>query len=97
MSRAFVKEDDGDAKPVRHFGLPPRRDRGYDAAAALALLEAARDGYTEDAEAATGYRWGDAHLHPHVKKLMEKELGRSEEEQDRRFIQVARRFLRYQP
>lgn len=95
MSRAFVKEDDGDVKPRRSFGLPPRGDRSYDAAAALALLEAARDGYTEDAEAATGYRWGEQHLHPHVRKLMEKELGRPEEEQDRRFIQMARRFLRY--
>ena len=95
MSRAFVKEDDGDVKPRRSFGLPPRRDRSYDAAAALAMLEAARDGYTEDAEEATGYKWGEQHLHPHVQKLLDKELGRPEEEQDRRFIQMARRFLRY--
>lgn len=95
MSRAFVKEDDGDAKPRRHFGLPSRGDRSYDAAAALALLEAARDGYTADAEEATGYRWGEQHLHKHVQKLMDKELARPEEEQDRRFLQVARRFLRY--
>ena len=94
MSRAFVKEDDGAARPRRQFGLPPRHDRSYDAAAALALLEAARDGYTEDAEVATGYRWGDPHLHSHVRKLMQKEEGRTEHEQDRRFIQVARRFLR---
>jgi hypothetical protein len=45
MSRAFVKEDDGDAKPKRTFGLPSRRDRSYAAASALALIEAARDGY----------------------------------------------------
>lgn len=95
MSRAFVKEDDGDAKPRRTFGLPSRRDRSYAAASALALIEAARDGYTEDAEEATGYKWGDPHLHPHVEKLMEKELERPEEDQDRRFIQMARRFLRY--
>ena len=95
MSRAFVKEDDGDAKPRRTFGLPSRRDRSYSAASALALIEAARDGYTEDAEEATGYRWGDPHLRPHVQKLMEKELERPEEEQDRRFIQMARRFLNH--
>ena len=95
MSRAFVKEDDGDARPRRTFGLPPRRDRSFDAAAALALLEAARDGYTADAEEATGYRWGEPHLRPHVTKLMEKELARPESEQDRRFIQMAKRFLRY--
>ena len=97
MSRAFVKEDDGDViKPRRSFGLPSRGDRSYDAAAALAILEAARDGYVEDAEEATGYRWGEPHLHPHVQKLMDKELARPEEEQDRRFIQMARRFLRHQ-
>lgn len=95
MSRAFVKEDDGDVKPRRSFGLPSRRDRSYPAASALALLEAARDGYTEDAEEATGYRWGDPHLKPYVEKLLEKELERDEAEQDRRFIQMARRFLRY--
>jgi hypothetical protein len=96
MSRAFVKEDDGDVKPRRTFGLPSRSDRSYAAASALALIEAARDGYVEDAEEATGYKWGDPHLHPHVTKLMDKELERPEEEQDRRFIQMARRFLRYQ-
>jgi hypothetical protein len=96
MSRAFVKEDDGDAKPRRSFGLPSVRDPSFPAAAALALLEAARDGYTADAEDATGYKWGDPHLRPHVQKLMDKELGRPEEEQDRRFIQMARRFLRHQ-
>lgn len=97
MSRAFVKEDDGDNRPRRTFGLPSRRDRSYPAASALAILEAARDGYTEDAEDATGYRWGDPALKPHVQKLMEKELERPADEQDRRFIQVARRYLRYQP
>jgi hypothetical protein len=96
MSRAFVKEDDGDAKPRRHFGLPSPRDPAHPAASALALIEAARDGFTADAEEATGYRWGDSHLRPHVQKLMDKELERPEDEQDRRFIQMARRFLRHQ-
>ena len=95
MSRAFVKEDDGDVKPRRSFALPSRGDRSYAAASALVMIEAARDGYTEDAEEATGYKWGDPHLRPHVQKLMDKELERPEDEQDRRFIQMARRFIRY--
>jgi hypothetical protein len=33
-----------------HFGLPPREHPSFDAAAALALLEAARDGITQQAE-----------------------------------------------
>jgi hypothetical protein len=93
MSRAFVKEDSGDHEPTIHFGLPHRDDPSFDAAAALALLEGARDGYTHQAEEATGYRWGDPQLHPHVLKLMTKEAALPDEEQDRRFIQVARRFL----
>lgn len=96
MSRAFVKEDDGDEKPRRTFALPSLRDPSYAAASALVLIEAARDGFAEDAEEATGYKWGDPHLHPYVQKLMERELERPEDEQDRRFIQMARRFIRYQ-
>jgi hypothetical protein len=92
MSRAFVKED-ADDEPIRHFALPSPDDPAFDAAAALALLQAARDGYTQQAEAATGYRWGDPQLHPHVRKLMNKEEARPADEQDRRFLQVARRFL----
>jgi hypothetical protein len=77
--------------------LPSRRHPTYPAAAALAMIEAARDGYTELAEEETGYKWGDPALHGHVQSLIEKESARPEAEQDRRFIQVARRFLRYQP
>ena len=97
MSRAFVKEDGDDVQPRINFGLPSRRDPAFNAAAALALIEAARDGYTALAEAATGYKWGDPALHEHVQRLIEKESERPEAEQDRRFIQVARRFLRYRP
>jgi hypothetical protein len=97
MSRAFVKEDGDEVKPRVNFGLPSRRDPKFNAAAALALLEAARDGYTELAEEETGYKWGDPALFEHVKSLIEKEGERPEEEQDRRFIQVARRFLAYRP
>lgn len=96
MSRAFVKEDDDDARPRRTFGLPPRSDRSFDAAAGLALLEGARDGFLADAEEATGYKWGEPHLRVQVQRLMDKELARPEDEQDHRFVQMARRFLRYQ-
>ena len=91
MSRAFVKEDDTEP-PVR-ITLPDRDDPAFDAAAALALLDAARNGYIQQAEVATGYRWGDPQLHPFVRKLMNKEKELPEDEQDRRYIQVARRFL----
>ena len=92
MSRAFVKEDG--AEPPRRFALPERRDPSYPAASALALLEAACDGETALAEDATGYRWGDPHLTPHVERLLEQELERPADEQNRRFIQVARRYVR---
>src|SRR5207245_6232669 len=62
MSRAFVKEDPGESGPRRHYGLPPRDDPGFDAAAAEALLEAARAGETASAEQATGYYWGGPKL-----------------------------------
>jgi hypothetical protein len=93
MSRAFVKEDDGDNEPKHFFGLPSPDDPSYNAAAALTLLEAARDGHTAAAEAATGYRWGARELHDHVRRLMEKEQARAEDEQDTRFIRMAERFL----
>jgi hypothetical protein len=93
MSRAFVKEDAGDYVPPGSFGLPPRDDRRFDAAAARALIEAARDGNTPSAEAATGYRWGEPRLHRHVSKLLEKAEALPEHERDTRYIRVARRFL----
>jgi len=92
MSRAFVKEDSGDAVPGR-YALPERDDPRYDAAAARALLEAARDADTGSAEAATGYRWGEERLHPHVRRILAEAEALPEEERDRRFIRVARRFL----
>ena len=90
MSRAFVNEDAGGAVPRRNYGLPPRDDPGYDAAAAAALLEAARAGETEAAETATGYYWGEPALHAHVRKL----LARAVADGDDRLEQLARRFLR---
>jgi hypothetical protein len=92
MSRAFVKEDG--AEPPRRFVLPPPRDPSFPAAAALAMLEAAADGETSLAEEATGYRWGDPHLRPHVERLLEQERELPEEDQNRRFMQVAKRYLR---
>jgi hypothetical protein len=90
MSRAFVNEDAGGAVPRRDYGLPPRDDPEFDAAAASALLEAARAGETESAEAATGYYWGEPKLRDHVKRL----LSRARKEGDDRLEQLAERYLR---
>lgn len=93
MSRAFVNEDAA-SEPPRRFALPPVEDPGYDAAAAFAMLEAARDGDTKSAEEATGYRWGADRLRPHVERLLQRELDRPMAEQDGRLITVAKRYLR---
>jgi hypothetical protein len=90
MSRAFVNEDAGGSAPRRGYGLPAREDPGYDAAAAEALLEAARDGETESAEVATGYYWGEPRLREHVQHL----LSRARAAGDERLIQLAERWLR---
>jgi len=90
MSRAFVNEDAGGPAPRRGYGLPARHDPGYDAAAADALLEAARAGETESAEAATGYYWGEPRLHDHVRHI----LARARAAGDERLIQLAERWLR---
>ncbi|MDX1674380.1 MAG: hypothetical protein R3314_06190 [Longimicrobiales bacterium] len=92
MSRAFVNEDA--AEPPRRFALPPVDDPGYDAAAAFALLEGAREGDTRSAEEATGYRWGAEQLRPHVERMLEQERERPPVDRDDRLITVARRFLR---
>jgi len=90
LSRAFVNEDAGGGAPKRQYGLPPREDPGYDAAAAAALLEAAREGETESAEVATGYYWGERRLHEHVRRILE----RARAEGDERLMMLAQRFLR---
>jgi hypothetical protein len=90
MSRAFVNEDAGGGNPRRAYALPPRDDPGYDAAAARALLEAARLGETGSAEDATGYYWGEPRLHAHVRAI----LARAEADGDDRLETLARRFLR---
>lgn len=90
MSRAFVNEDAGGRAPRRDYGLPDRSDPAFDAAAAVALLEAARAGETAAAEEATGYYWGEQKLHVHVRQILE----RAQAEGDERLEQLARRFLR---
>ena len=91
MSRAFVDDDrDESGRPRRQFDLPPRDDPGFDAAAARALLEAARDGATGDAEQATGYYWGDAALRTHVEAIR----ARAAKEGDERLEQLAERYLK---
>lgn len=90
MSRAFVNEDAGGGGPRRGFGLPPRDDPTFDAAAADALLEAARDGDTESAELATGYYWGEPRLREHVQRI----LARARTNGDDRLAQLAERYLR---
>lgn len=90
MSRAFVKDDAGSwGTPGRRFGLPPRDDPDFAAAAAAALLEAAREGDTGAAEQATGYYWGEAKLRPHVERI----LAKARAEGDERLTQLAERFL----
>lgn len=97
MSRAFVKEDTDDNTPTLRFTLPRRRDPGFPAAAAMALLDAAYAGQTGAGEEATGYRWGDPALAGEVRRIMEEEEALPELEQDRRLVQVARRYLRASP
>ncbi|HVO35986.1 MAG TPA: hypothetical protein VMT21_10495 [Gemmatimonadales bacterium] len=91
MSRAFVKEDAGG--PERRYVLPKRDDPGYDAAAASALLEGADVGDSYGAERATGYRWGEPKLRPHVERILREALA----EQNDRLAQLAERFLEEQP
>ena len=90
MSRAFVNEDAGGGAPRRSYGLPPRDDPEYDAAAARALLEAAREGETASAEEATGYYWGEPKLASHVRRILKE----ARAAKDERLEQLAERFLR---
>ncbi|HTO72755.1 MAG TPA: hypothetical protein VMJ30_03000 [Gemmatimonadales bacterium] len=88
MSRAFVNEDASDGPPPR-YSLPPRTDPGYDEAAAWALLEGANQGDSASAEAATGYRWGEPRLIPHVRRFLAQARARHND----RMEQLAERFL----
>jgi hypothetical protein len=75
--------------PRRNYDLPERDDPGYDAAAARALLEAARVNETQLAERATGYYWGEPSLRSYVTVI----LAEAEQAGDDRLEQVARRYL----
>lgn len=88
MSRAFVNEDASSEPPPRYV-LPKRDDPGFDEAAAWALLEGANRGDSRSAELATGYRWGERKLAPHVQKI----LDRAREQGDDRLEQLATRYL----
>ena len=88
MSRAFVNEDARGPEPRYH--LPARDDPGYDSAAARALIEGANVGDSLSAEEATGYRWGEPQLKPHVERI----LADARREQNERLEELAERFLR---
>ena len=87
MSRAFVNEDAGADKSPR-FVLPKKTDPGYDEAAAWALLEGADMGDSRSAELATGYRWGEEKLQPHVDRIRQ----RAQQQGDERLVVLAERF-----
>jgi hypothetical protein len=89
VSRAFVKEDGPDG-PEHRYNLPDPDSPYYAEAAAWALLEGADRGASSDAESATGYRWGEKALVPHIRAILE----RAEAEDQDRVAQLARRFLR---
>ena len=89
MSRAFVNEDAG-AGPEPSYDLPEPGSAYYEEAAAWALLQGADRGDSVGAERATGRRWGQPELVPHVRAILE----RARREDDVRLEQLARRFLR---
>jgi hypothetical protein len=88
MSRAFVREE-GDDPEIR-YDLPEPGSPHFDEAAARALLQGADAGDSPSAERATGCRWGEPRLAPHVERL----LAEAEARGDDRGAQLARRFLR---
>ena len=90
MSRAFVKEDGPEPRPIVRHVLPPRDDPSFPEAAARALLEGARVSEVLMAEEATGHTWGDPALRPHVERVLAEARAAS----DDRLEQVAERYLR---
>lgn len=89
MSRAFVKEDAPEG-PEHRYELPDPGSPYYLEAAAWALIEGADRGDTKGAELATGYRWGDGELVPHVQRILE----RARTDDQDRVVKLARRYLR---
>ena len=89
MSRAFVNEDAGaDERPS--FSLPEPESPYYDEAASWALIQGADQGDSVSAELATGCRWGEERLIPHIRKILEEAESRDQD----RVAQLARRFLK---
>jgi hypothetical protein len=89
MSRAFVNEDAG-ATPDPEYDLPEPASPYYDEAAAWALIQGADEGDSRSAEQATGYRWGEKRLVPHIERILEQ----AREQDQSRVAQLAKRFLR---
>ena len=89
MSRAFVKEDPH-PEPEPRYELPDPDSARFAEAAASALIDGANQGNSRSAERATGYKWGEPTLVPHVRDI----LGRAKSDGDDRVIQLAERFLR---
>jgi len=87
MSRAFVNEDAAGRDPT--YVLPKRDDPAFDEAAAWALIEGWNQGDLRGAEVATGYRWREPRLRPHIERI----LARAQEQNDERLEQLARMFL----
>lgn len=90
MSRAFVSEDAGGPDPSARYPLPARDDPGFEAAAARALIQGADVGDSLGAEEATGFRFGEPLLIPHVRAI----LDQARSEGNDRVEQLAERFLR---
>ncbi len=88
MSRAFVNEDAAPA-PEPRYDLPDPESPYFDEAAAWALMQGADRGDSRSAERATGYRWGEARLAPHVRAILDE----ARKKDDLRLEQLARRFL----
>jgi hypothetical protein len=90
MSRAFVNEDHEPPRRTGRYELPDRGAPGFADAAARILLEAARVSEIDDAEKATGLRWGDAAFASEVARLREQAIAVG----DDRLETVAARYLR---
>jgi hypothetical protein len=93
MSRAFVKEDHEPPRRTGRYELPPAGDAGFRMAAGPLLLEAARVSEIDDAEKATGLRWGDPAFSAEVRALLEGAIASG----DDRLEMVATRYLRQWP
>ena len=88
MSRAFVREDRED--PPLDYRLPDPGSEYFDEACAWALITGADEGDSRSAEIATGCRWGEPRLVPHIQAI----LAGAEARDQTRVAQLCGRFLR---